>query len=174
MWIWTAGHSSGGSVRGSYTWWHGPFLTASTERVYSLSPPTSLYQLISFFCPGRNWLAGRISPHRPLSVGVWVWCHHRRRWPQEHAGRWRLSLGLRMGGRGVEGVYRKGDEGRARWQVPKLDGGLDRRADHPAMPEAECWEQLFNSLWTSIFPTVGVDNRALSKHCYKGWERTHM
>lgn len=55
--------SFGASIWGAYAWWHCPFLMANTGwgRVITLSSHLSLL-IISFICPGRNWLAGRISP----------------------------------------------------------------------------------------------------------------
>lgn len=65
--------------------------------------------------------------------------------PMAAGTRWKVKTLLLPGaedggmgvGKGISGrVWRRG----ARWQVPKLDGGLDRRPDCPAVPEAECLE----------------------------------
>lgn len=117
-------------VSGVYTRWRWPFLTTDTGDIWSLCPPTSHCKHISFSCPGRNWLASRVSPCRPLSIGVRVWCHHWCRWPKEHPGRWKLfffALGLKMGPGVGGGASGSGWRSRMRWQVPKLDGILIER-----------------------------------------------
>lgn len=41
-------------------------------------------------------------------------------------------------------MYREGGGEKAKWQMPKLKGvGLDTKADHPAVPEAECLENSY-------------------------------